>query len=691
MTQFTVKVLNDIISDLLLNVLANIDTVTDANVGSVLRQMLESVASEIDLLYTQLQNIYDGSRVDTATSTDLEQIGAIVGVTRKTGSQANNFVTFQRNVAAPSDFTIAINSVVSTQPNTSEDPLRFLVVANTTFSANIATEAHAFVDGIYDYQLNERIIDSITTLTGTVLTVPGHTFVATTDYSVVNVTDYTLVDVSTINAADNCEVITGWTNNVDASAVTTDAVNFRQGTKSLKLGKTGTASAFITYSHILGSVVDASSRDLLFWFRVADAPTLAKIKNIRLWYGSGGSTANSKDLTLSGSTLAVGWNLVRIDRTATSLLQTGFPSLTAINFLQLRVETNNTSDTITSGLLNMDFFFFGENSQYSGDLVRWTTAGTRPDTTTNFATTYIPLSKEVECIAEAVGVAYNVGANKIVFKVSSIPSIDTVNNYEAMTGGSDIETDAALRDRIKNSGITGLATAQALENAVLAVTGVASVTVNDLPANSVAAEPHLYLTGTLIYKLANEVAQNDVTLLVTGTYLSTPGHTFVVNTDYILDADSNIVWQVAGQKPDNNTQFYTTYNYHWLGHVDIFVSGVEIPMPPAVLADVNAAVAATKAAGVVATVSEPTVVSIAVTCSVVVDVAYDSVATKSAVADALSLYLNSLGVGADVYRAELTRVIQSVEGVVNSTLTIPAADVTISVSQVAKAGTITVS
>lgn len=344
---------------------------------------------------------------------------------------------------------------------------------------------------------------------------------------------------------------------------------------------------------------------------------------------------------------------------------------------------------MASGDIGMDFWFFAPDVEYTGDLIQFIIGGTLPDTTTAFETDYVPLSREVPCEAEAVGVKYNVGKSKIVFKVSNIPNIPTVNNYEIMSGGTDEETDEELRERIKDSSLAGKATVNALRQAVLAVEGVTSVTVDDLPTKTASAEGHLYSNTQDTYKLDNEVALDDATLDINGTVGAAPFN-FTNGVDYVLDLQSNVIWQALGTKPDNSTIFYVDYNYDWLGHVEMFVSGVQTPLPASVVANVDTAVADTKAAGVDVDVIEPTVVSVDVTCVVVIETGFDGATVRSNVEDNLRDYLNALGVGEDVYRSELIRVIQDTAGVENSTLTVPAADVTINLDEVAKAGTITV-
>jgi len=689
MTQFTVKELNDIISDLLINTFNNIDEVTDANVGGVMRTMLEAIAVEIELLYQQLQNIYDGTRIDTSTSTDLDQLGALVGVTRKQGTESEGYVTFQRTTTATSDFTIAQNSVVTTQPNTGEEQLRFLVATNTTFSSSVTNELNEFVNGIYEYPLGERLIDSIQSLTATVLTVPGVALTEGVDFTIESVSGVIEIDTENLVTVDDCEVA-DWTESADATAEVLDPTDYRQGDNSLDLGKSGIASDTASYEKVLGAIVDGSDANMHLWVKIEDSTALGKIYSIDITYGSGGDATNSYSYSVRNTYLVEGWQRIDIDRTSSGLSQAGFPSISAINFLKIDIVTNNSSDTLASGDVKMDFWFFAPQNDYTGDLVRFTTTGTLPDDMTNFVVSYKPLSKEVLCQSEAVGIKYNVSPGKIVYKVSSIPNIDTVYNYEIMGGGSDVEIDDTYRQRIKDSSLAGAATVAALEQAVLAVEGVTSVTVDDLPQKSASAEVHTYSTSTTNYKLDFEVALDDGTLTITGTVSATPGHTFVKNTDYILNADNEIEWLTAGTKPDDVTLFYADYNYDWLGHVEIFVSGVEAPLPPAVVADVNTAVEDTRAAGVVVLVLEPTIVSIDVTATVAVIGGYTSAEVISDAISAVRAYLNGLAVGDDVFRAEITRVIQETPGVLNSSVSVPVSDTTINIDQVAKAGTVVI-
>jgi len=690
MTQFTVKPLNDIISDLLLNVFNNVDDVTDGNVGGVLRQMLEAVALEISLLYDSLQIIYDGSRVDTATGTDLEQIGALVGVTRKDGTNAQGDVSFIRLTPASVDFTIAANSIVSLQPNTGEEQLRFLAVANTTFFASIDTELHTFRDGIFGYPLTERLLDSITLLEAEVGAVPGTALTEGVDFEIIpNAVAVRIEDADSLVMLDDCETA-DWTESADATADALDAVEFREGSNSLKLGKSGVASNTITYEKILAATEDGSDGDLHVWIYVKDATALSKIDELKLLYASGGNDNNSYELSFLNAELTTGWQRLWVSRNDDSIVQTGFPSISAINFLRITIITPLAADTLTSGDVNMDMWSFTEDTEYDGDYINFIIGGTHPDDNTDFDTDYVPLSREVPCIAESVGIKYNVSKHKIVFMVSSIPNIQSVDNYEQMGGGVDVETDDELRERIQDTSLAGAATAEALRQACLAVDGITSVSVRDMPSQSASSEGHLYSTLQTEYQLDFEVAMDTATLSLVGTVGAVPGTPFIKNTDYVLDSRSQIVWQGGGTKPDNATIFYADYDYDWLGHVEVFVSGIEAPLPASVLAEVITAVDDTRAAGIEVQVLEPTIVAVDVTTNVDVLTGYDTALVLVDVADSIRDFLNTRGVGDDVFVSELIRVIQETAGVENSSVSVPAVDVVIDVNEVAKAGTVTV-
>ena len=701
---FTEKDLQEIIADIIINVVDNVSEVTDANVGGIMRQMIESIALELEELYGQLDDVYSGSRIDTATGTDLEQLGKLVGVTRKAGTQALGDVTFVRNTPAGSDFTISSGLIISTQPNTGDEQLRFLTSSSTTFYASISDEEHTFKGGIYDYQLDERFIGNTTSveITGEI-SASSVTFVNISDFNIIKSFDDFLVSPTTITTIDSCDATTDWTESDDADAVTTDSSSKKQGTASLNLGKSGTSSVNATWSKLLGTTVSGTSKDLVMWLYFANQTEIDKVDYIKIWLGSGGGITNSYEFKLNGSSLSTGWNLYRLQTGSASTIRNGTPSTSSYNYLRLRILTNNTSDTITLGNAKMDFWHFGTTYAYEGDIVRWSDTGNKPDNSSVFETDYTPLSREVECVAESVGEKYNVNKKKITYHVSNIPSINTISNYVVMSGGTDLEIDSDLKQRILYATeLKGKATSEAIRQAILAVDGVASCTIDDMPERSVTSETHLFTSGTTVYKLDNEVLSLDsvtspTNLIVEGLAGATTV-TFLYGTDYTARYDDNgtitseLEWQAGGTSPDNNTLFYVDYTFDWLGHVTAFVSGVENPISASVLSNIEDAVDESRAAGITVTITEPTIVYVNVTCEISPNTAEGYVFTdiQTNVEEAIQNYINELETGVDVYVAELYAVIMGVTGVKNSSISLPASDVTITASQIAKAGVVTV-
>lgn len=691
MGEFTEKTQSEIINGILIEIVANVDEVTDVNVGAVLRQLVEALGLEISDLYTEISNVYEGTRIDTATGTDLENLGALLGIERKDGTKATANVTFIRKTPAPSDFTIPAATIVSTQPNTAEEQLRFVVQADTTFLSSISAETHSFINGIYEYKLDERFISSISLLDGTASAAP-FTFTESVDFEIVQNVSQILVDPDSIEEVDDCDATTGWAASAGAPAPVLDVVDFKQGTGSIKLGKTTIVSETAYYDKVLSPVEDATSKNAFLWIYIKDQTELDKINYLKMSVGSGGSITNTYNVKFFNSELVVGWNLYKVDFGGATTETLGFPNRVAMNYLRFTIVTNDVADVIASGDLKMDFWIFATSEDYLGDVVRFLASGTLPDDGTTWDVDYVPLSKEVACEAEFVGTKYNVTSLKVIYKVSFITNVDSVNNYVAMSGGTDIETDDDLRERIRNATqLVGKATVEALRQAVLAVDGVTSVVVDDMPLNTATDEPHLHISfaSTPTIALDFEVAQDDGDFEITGTRGGPV--TFIKNTDYFI-TDSVVNWVDDAKDPDDGTIPLVDYNYRWLGHVRIFVTGTSIPLPPSVATDIDTAIEDTRAAGIDVQWSEPVVVLVSVTCDIEVDTAegFTFVEVGPEVEDAIEIYLNDKGAGDDVLLAELVELIMGTDGVINVVVSLPAADVVIDVDEVARPGIITV-
>jgi uncharacterized phage protein gp47/JayE len=96
-------------------------------------------------------------------------------------------------------------------------------------------------------------------------------------------------------------------------------------------------------------------------------------------------------------------------------------------------------------------------------------------------------SVDVAIEAQEAGSAGNVAANTITKIVDPISGIESVNNANATSGGSDTESDEALRYRAKRGTRFGKGTVSAIESAIAAVDGVTAVLVTEDTANHTAS------------------------------------------------------------------------------------------------------------------------------------------------------------------------------------------------------------
>lgn len=87
---------------------------TDRNPGSVTRLLADSLAREFAVHSGQLEAVYLGGYLDTATGRDLDNIAALVGLTRRDPTFAAGAVIFSRSDPAKGDIAIPAGTRLST-------------------------------------------------------------------------------------------------------------------------------------------------------------------------------------------------------------------------------------------------------------------------------------------------------------------------------------------------------------------------------------------------------------------------------------------------------------------------------------------------------------------------------------------------------------------------------------------------
>lgn len=86
---------------------------TDLNVGSVTRTLVETVARELALAHLQLQRIYDSAFIDTAEGSSLDKVVALVGAARLPAGHAVARLLFTRRAGVPGQITVPAGTAVS--------------------------------------------------------------------------------------------------------------------------------------------------------------------------------------------------------------------------------------------------------------------------------------------------------------------------------------------------------------------------------------------------------------------------------------------------------------------------------------------------------------------------------------------------------------------------------------------------
>jgi len=689
---YTTKSVDQIKANIILNIIQNVSEINDANVGSVLDYFATAFSQEIEEQYGDLDDIYTGTRISTATEDDLDELGTLLGVDRNLGSKASGFVTFRRNAPASPEFTISADKLIATQPDAENTQFQFIIKNDVTFKSSITDETQTFRNGVYDYKLDQRFIDSLTSIDGTVSAAPN-TFIQGTDYSLVEDFDGTILDLTNFSLVNDCETIGDWSIGDEADTPTDNTSEYYQGTQSLNMLKSGTISSKLSYSRTLPSVISIVDKEAFVMVYIKDATELAKILKITIWNGSSSGLTNSLELDYLAANLIVGWNRLSIDRTSASNTVNGNPDAVNINYLKIEVTTSANSDTFVAGDLMMDMWFLANSESYEGMIVRFDKDQTQPDTNTDIVVDYVPLSYEVEVEADEVGVGYNVAKGTIIFKVSNFPNTDRIYNYKTYTNGINLETDDVYRDRIQNATqLKTNATIDAIRYNVLDLDYVQSCTVIDTPDKSTSNENIIFNTGVDKYTLLHEVAQDNVSLIVGNSLGSSD---YVNGTDFILTEENEIDFGIGGVAPSDTATFYVSYGYKWLGHFFVYVVGDAGSLTALQLQEVEDVVEDTRSAGTVPHVIEPTYVSIDISLGLTIDPTFTEVTIQDNTETAIESYINSLGTGGDVLLAGVISAAMAVDGVTNVSITDIAgggvSDYTIDEDEVAQSGVISIS
>lgn len=109
--------------------------ITDVNVGSVARTLVEAVGSELAVLYQQLNLAYDSAFVETAQGSSLDRVVALLGLERYKAGRPVGTVRFSRRASSAGTISIPAGTPVTD----AADKLRYETTETHTMLPNEST------------------------------------------------------------------------------------------------------------------------------------------------------------------------------------------------------------------------------------------------------------------------------------------------------------------------------------------------------------------------------------------------------------------------------------------------------------------------------------------------------------------------------------------------------------------------
>ena len=104
-----VKEFDTMVNDVLRRI-TNSTKISNINPGSVMRTIAEAILAEQDIQYYQIDQIFKGMDIDTATGNDLDRLVKILGIVRKSAVPCIATLTFGRSEASDANIMIPAGS-----------------------------------------------------------------------------------------------------------------------------------------------------------------------------------------------------------------------------------------------------------------------------------------------------------------------------------------------------------------------------------------------------------------------------------------------------------------------------------------------------------------------------------------------------------------------------------------------------
>jgi hypothetical protein len=153
---------------------------------------------------------------------------------------------------------------------------------------------------------------------------------------------------------------TGWTPLY--GAVSLNTTTKVEGIGSISLSKTSTSYDFC-YMYKSISSTNLTGQTLKVWVYIKDSATLAKINDLKLWFGR---NSFNRYVYIYTDSLSVGWNAISV-HVDDFTVYSGSPTKTDVQILYFTIDTINVTDTLSADDVLFDFYRAGD---YEPNFVR---------------------------------------------------------------------------------------------------------------------------------------------------------------------------------------------------------------------------------------------------------------------------------------------------------------------------------
>lgn len=639
---FTTKTYDEIVNDIVRNLLTKEQKTTDFNLQSIIRSLIESYALELknedeDGLIDKISQVYNSTKLATATDGDLTDIAALVGIVRKSGTKASVQETFE--IMNP--LTTSITIPQGTQFGTTDGSVKFSTDSVGTFTPSLS-ETYTRVPGINLYTLNQRF--------GTNYSISGLT--EGSDYTIDSKASRFFARPSSVVEIASCDNASQFTG-VDATLVTDTTSSRTEGTGCIDIRDSNSSYTASAYKN-LTTPIDLSTGKQVCCSVYIDSSILSHIDSLKLSVGNYNAGAPTT-LYQSFSSLVEGWNDLNIS-TIESESSGGIVNTAQIDYIELEITKDVYTQINTTTLLRMDFFFYANLFYKTCDVIVFPDPQT---SSSSFTITYSPLSWDITSSSSEIGTDQNVAPNMLIKKISSMPKIVSINNYESANEGTNVESDVELRERVlENRDVGAKATASAIKIALSNLDYVKDVTIENPITKTVTGE-------TFTVDLTNGNSLEKFLAISTGFEFHVGATLYTAGSDYILNYDNTISYPDTTSITDGATATIN-YSYALPGKFLVHISTNSDTYEPYDGSDHDLEIIDTidsyKAAGIIYNIEKIETLSV----DIVADVAFSTgnVSTYSTqIRTALTDKIKEYGIGDSIVYSQLEAAVKSIEGV----------------------------